>query len=102
VKTPLPRKLTFADPDTVRELAKRGEAMGTSEMRQMVEYAIDVGGIYLKLTPKQYARLKRPQNVPGTIPLCVSSGALVVLRKIAVVHYESMEFEVTHIPYEQW
>jgi hypothetical protein len=62
LKTPLPRKLTFADPDKIRELARRGEAMGTSEMRQMMEYAIDVGrgGIYLKLTPEQYAKLKRP------------------------------------------
>jgi cytoskeletal protein CcmA (bactofilin family) len=44
----------------IRELARRGEALGTSESRQMLEYAISVrGGIYLKLTPKQYARLKR-------------------------------------------
>jgi hypothetical protein len=41
--------------------ATRGEAMGTSEARQMLEYAIEVGrgGVYLKLTPEQYARLKR-------------------------------------------
>ena len=35
--------------------------MGTSEAMQMLEYAIEVGrgGVYLKLTPEQRARLKR-------------------------------------------
>lgn len=31
LKTPLPRKLTFTDPEKIRELARRGEARGTSE-----------------------------------------------------------------------
>jgi hypothetical protein len=62
LKTPLPRKLTFADPEKIRELATRGEAWGDSESRQMLENAIENGrgGIYLKLTPEQHARLKRP------------------------------------------
>lgn len=62
LKTPLPKKLTFADADKIRELARRGEAMGTSEARQMLENAIENGrgGVYLKLTPEQHARLKRP------------------------------------------
>ena len=62
LKTPLPRKLTFADADKIRELARRGEAMQTSEARQMLELAIEKGrgGIYLRLTPEQYARLRRP------------------------------------------
>ena len=34
LKTPLPRKLTFAEPDKIWELAKRGEACGNSEARQ--------------------------------------------------------------------
>jgi hypothetical protein len=61
LKTPLPRKLTFADPDKIRELARRGEAMGTSEARQMLEHAIETGrgGVFLKLTPEQHAKLKR-------------------------------------------
>jgi hypothetical protein len=60
LKTPLPRKLTFTDPEKIRELARREEAWGTSEARQMLEYAIDVGrgGIYLRLTPEQYAKLR--------------------------------------------
>jgi hypothetical protein len=61
LKTPLPRKLTFTDPEKIRELAKRGEAWGTSEARQMLEHAIETGrdGVYLRLTPEQYARLRR-------------------------------------------
>ncbi len=61
-KTPLPRTFTFADPEKIRELARRGEALGTSEARQMLEYAIEVGrgGVYLRPTPEQYARLRRP------------------------------------------
>jgi hypothetical protein len=57
LKTALPRKLTFTEP----ELARRGEAWGTSESRQMLEHAIENGrgGVYLRLTPEQYARLRR-------------------------------------------
>jgi hypothetical protein len=61
LKTPLPRTFTFADPEKIRELARRGEAWGTSEARQMLEYGIEVGrgGCYLRLTPEQYGRLRR-------------------------------------------
>ena len=57
MKTPLPRKFTFTEPDKIREMARRGEAWGTSEARQMLELAIEQGraGIYLRLTPDQYA-----------------------------------------------
>jgi hypothetical protein len=61
LKTPLPRTFTFADPEKIRELARRGEAWGDSESRQMLEYGIENGrgGTYLKLTPGQYAKLRR-------------------------------------------
>jgi hypothetical protein len=61
LKTPLPRKLTFADPEKIRELARRGRAWGESESREMLEHAIDVGrgGLYLRLTPEQYRKLSR-------------------------------------------
>jgi hypothetical protein len=50
LKTPLPRTFTFADPEKIRELARRGEAWGTSEARQMLEHAIETGrgGVYLR------------------------------------------------------
>jgi hypothetical protein len=62
LRTPLPRKLTFTDAEKIRELAKKGEAWGDSESRQMLEHAIETGrgGVYLRLTPDQYARLRRP------------------------------------------
>ena len=61
LKTSLPRKLTFADPDEIRELARRGDAWGDSESRSTLEHAIENGrgGLYLRLTPEQYARLRR-------------------------------------------
>jgi hypothetical protein len=39
LKTPLPRTFTFTDPEKIRELARRGEAWGDSEARQMLEHA---------------------------------------------------------------
>jgi hypothetical protein len=61
LRTPLPRKLTFTDPEKIRELARRGEAWGDAESRQMLEHAIENGrgGVYLRLTPDQYGRLSR-------------------------------------------
>jgi hypothetical protein len=62
LKTPLPRRLTFSDPEKIRELARRGGAWRDSESRQMLEHAIETGrgGIYLRLTAGQYASLRRP------------------------------------------
>jgi hypothetical protein len=39
----LHRKLTFTDPEKIRELARRGEAWGDSESRQMLEHALETG-----------------------------------------------------------
>jgi hypothetical protein len=56
-KTPLPRSFTFSDPDKIRELALRGGALGTSEEKQLFEYAIEQGrgGMWLNLTPEQWS-----------------------------------------------
>jgi hypothetical protein len=45
-----PAKLTFTDPENIRELARRGEAWNDSESRQMLEHAIETGrgGVYLE------------------------------------------------------
>jgi hypothetical protein len=60
-RTSLPRTLTFTDPEKIRELARRGEALGTSEAKQLLEYAIQQGRgtVVLHLTPEQYGRLRR-------------------------------------------
>jgi hypothetical protein len=57
---PLPRSFTFSDPGKIRELARRGEALGTSEAKQLLDYAIEQGrgGIVLHLTPGQYGKLR--------------------------------------------
>jgi hypothetical protein len=56
------RSLTFTDEGKIRELARRGETWGDSESQQMLDYAIanGEGGMYLRLSPDQYARLRRP------------------------------------------
>jgi hypothetical protein len=61
LKTPLPRTFTFADAEKPPELARRGEAWGSLESKQALEHAIEMGrgGIYLRLTPEQYAKLRR-------------------------------------------
>jgi hypothetical protein len=56
LKTSLPKKLTFASADKVRELAELGGATANLENRRMLGH----GGVYLNLTQMQYERLKRP------------------------------------------
>ena len=62
LERPPPKKLTFKDEGKIRELARRGEAWQTSEDRQLLDYAIakGEGGVYLRLSPEQYARLRWP------------------------------------------
>jgi hypothetical protein len=62
LETSLPLKLTFADPEKIRELARQGDAMETSTARQTLEHAIQMGsgGLYLRLTPEQYQKLRHP------------------------------------------
>jgi hypothetical protein len=58
--TSLGSRLTFADPEKIRELARHGKALMASEARALFEYALikGRGGIYLDLTREQYALLK--------------------------------------------
>jgi len=46
-KTQLPRKLNFADPEKVRELARGAEARGDLESKQALEHGIETarGGV---------------------------------------------------------
>jgi hypothetical protein len=62
LETPLPKTLTFRDEGKICELARRGEAWRTSEDRQLLDYAMakGEGGVYLRLSPDQYARLRGP------------------------------------------
>jgi hypothetical protein len=62
--TPLPRRFTFKEPEKIRDLARRGEAISTSEDRPMLEYAVNMGRgtSRIHLTPAQYARLRVPRE----------------------------------------
>ncbi len=64
--TSLGSRLTFTDPEKIRELARHGKALMASEARTLFEYALikGRGGIYLDLTPEQYALLKTPTTLP--------------------------------------
>jgi hypothetical protein len=53
--------LVFADDDKIVELAKRSGALTNLEAKQALEQGIykGKGGMFLKLTPEQYAKLKK-------------------------------------------
>jgi len=60
LKTPLPRRLTFATSDKILQLAEHAGALKDLAARQAIEHGIEKGrgGVYLMLTPEQYAKLK--------------------------------------------
>ncbi len=62
LKTPLPRKITVADEKKIFEMAKRGGFTLNIAGRQELQEAIrkGVGGIWLEVTPEQYAKLREP------------------------------------------
>lgn len=78
LKRTLPRSLTFADPDKIRQLARRGEAIGTSEGKLMLDDAIahGGGGVFLNLTPEQYKKLtvNPVATMPAKVPPQRSTG----------------------------
>jgi hypothetical protein len=59
LKTPLPRKLHFKSAEKLIELVARGGGLGNLESKQMLDQAIEMGrgGVFLSLTPEQYAEL---------------------------------------------
>ena len=63
LKTSLPRKLTLASPDKLIGLVERGGGLPDLASRQALDQAIAKGrgGVFLNLTPDQYARLRHPR-----------------------------------------
>ncbi len=59
LKMPLPRKLHFKSAEKVIELVARGGGLGNLESKQMLDRALEMGrgGVFLSLTPEQYAEL---------------------------------------------
>jgi hypothetical protein len=64
LKTSLPLKLTLGSPETIRQLARYGGALGSAEAKRTLEHAIHIGrgGVYLRLNPEQYRVLGRPKG----------------------------------------
>jgi hypothetical protein len=61
LKTALPTKLHFKSSDKIIELVQRGRGITDQEGRMMLNQAIETGrgGVFLNLTPEQYAKLRR-------------------------------------------
>jgi hypothetical protein len=61
LKTELPRKWTFTDPELLFQIAERGGYSLNLEGRQAIELGIEQGNgaIVLELTQEQYAKLKK-------------------------------------------
>jgi hypothetical protein len=82
LKTPLPRTLTFADPEKIRELARRGErGEAWGEARSMLEHTV-VPSHLKKLDYSIGWRLRQAEST-GTRITCVSSSTKSLGR-----HYE--------------
>lgn len=64
LKITLPRRLNFSSPEKVRQLAERGGAFTDLASKQAFDYGVNMGrgSVYLKLTPEQYAALKRTRR----------------------------------------
>ena len=61
LQTPLPRKLHFSSSDKLVELVERGGGFPDQESRMMLLQGISMGrgGVFLKLTEEQYAKLRK-------------------------------------------
>jgi hypothetical protein len=60
LKTPLPRKFSFRNPDKIRAIVEKVGSFANLQDRQALDYGIETGrgGVWLQLTEEQYARLK--------------------------------------------
>ena len=59
LKTSLPRKVTVANQENVREMAIRGGAAMNLDVLQALDHGIEIGrgGIWLEITDEQYRKL---------------------------------------------
>lgn len=61
LKTSLPRKLRFTSPQKIIDLVEHAGGFTDQDTRLAVNHGIEIGrgGIFLKLTEEQYAKLKK-------------------------------------------
>lgn len=60
LKTPLPRRLQFKDPEKIRAIVDKVGNFANLQDRQALDYGLGIGrgGVWLQLTEEQYIRLK--------------------------------------------
>ncbi len=60
LRTRLPRRFTFQNPDKILQMIERGGGFKDSEHRMFMTHAIHLGrgGTYLTLTDEQYKKLR--------------------------------------------
>lgn len=60
LKTPLPRRCSFRDPEKIRAIVEKVGSFANLQDRQALDYglAIGRGGVWLQLNAEQYMRLK--------------------------------------------
>ena len=60
LKTPLPRRLYFNDPEKIRRIVEKVGNFADLQDRQALDYGLQMGrgGVWLQLTEEQYRRLK--------------------------------------------
>lgn len=60
LKTPLPRRLYFRDPEKIRSIVEKVDNFANLQDRQALDYGLEIGrgGVWLQLTEEQYRRLK--------------------------------------------
>jgi hypothetical protein len=60
LKTPLPRKLHFSNPENIRKIVDKVGNFANLQDRQALDYGLEIGrgGAWLRLTDEQYVRLK--------------------------------------------
>lgn len=63
LKTPLPRRLCFRNPEKIRSIVEKVGNFANLQDRQALDYglAIGRGGVWLQLSEEQYLQLKTPR-----------------------------------------
>jgi hypothetical protein len=67
LKTPLPRRLYFRNPEKIRTIVEKVGNFADLQDRQALDYGIETGrgGVWLQLSEEQYNRLKVPRGSSG-------------------------------------
>ena len=67
LKTPLPARLHFKDPEKIRTIVDKVGNFANLQDRQALDYGLEIGrgGVWLQLNEEQYQRLKARSRAQG-------------------------------------